>query len=218
MRYRTRSGYDVQIGKVGRRYIDEAVAQFERPQPPRASTQDLGIEVFGGIEEDVYLYDDPGYLRALYAYYVELASHEFSILAKAITVEEVPDDVIDELARLGLMRGGDEHAALLRYEVLSDNADWEHVVGEVVYNSTVTERGITEASDRFNAQWRDEPLTRVSVPGAPARYSAEYEARVAARHGLLSWPEFCNLDGPEQSSQVAFYRHSMMLAWLETHR
>jgi hypothetical protein len=218
VRYRTRSGYDVQIGRVQRRYIDEAVVRFERPQPPRASTGDLGIEVFGGIEEDVYLYDDPGYRRALYAYYVALASHEFSILSRAIEVEGVPDDAIEELARLGLIRGDDEHAALLRYEVLRDNEDWERAVEAVIYNSTVTERGIAEAAERFNAHWREEPLTSVSVPGAPAYYSPEYEARLAARHGLLSWPEFCNLDGPEQSSQVAFYRHSMMLQWLSSNR
>lgn len=216
MRYITATGYELEVGRVDRRMIDRAVVALKRPQPPAVKASDLGIEVFGGIDEDVIMHDDPDYQAALLAYYIKLATREFDILSEAVSIV-APSwrEKARELEALGLVGGSNAKAGVLRYEALSDSEDWGAVVNEVIYNSTVSGRGVEEAQERFNVTWRGEPLSSIGIPRTPAMYSAEYEARRAAKHGEMSWPEFCALSGPDQSAEVVFYRSSGVLAWLE---
>jgi hypothetical protein len=49
------------------------------------------------------------------------------------------------------------------------------------------------------------------VPRSGISFSPEFEAREAARWSLLTWRQFCALDGEEQSATVAQYRVSHMI-------
>lgn len=218
MRYVTATGFKLEIGRVDRRMIDRAVVALDKPQPPTVKASDLGIEVFGGIEEDVILHDNPDYQAALLAYYVKLAVRQFSILSAAVDIVEPSEwrEQVEELKALGLAGTDDVKASVLRYRVFEDQRDWDAVVGEVIYNSTVSPRGLAEARARYEVTWKGEPLSAVGVPQSKATYSEEFEARKAAHHNELSWPEFCALSGPEQSAEVIFYRSMLVLSWLET--
>lgn len=217
--YVTGTGYKLSIGRVDRRRIDRAVADLHRPQPPVVKAADLGIEVFGGIDEDVYQYDDPAYRDALYLYYLQAMTYEFAILSSAVDIDQDYQGIACSLRKAGVVGiDEDDHVAVLRYEVLRLESDWEYVVDQVIYQSTVTERGIDEANTRFLVTWYGESLDAVSVPGTPANYSTEFEARNVAMYTGYTWDQFCQLEGPDQSAEVAFYRSRLMLEWLETHR
>lgn len=202
--YTTKSGVVLQIGRVARERIDRLATKHVLPEPPTRM-----VEVFGGIEEEIPILDDPDYLAAMQEYHLLLGQEQVALLADAVTFAEL--DELDELRALGLI---EDDADLLQY-VLADEAELAEVIGEVLYESTVTERGIAEANAAFAVTWHERPVEAWHVPGTPGRYSAMYEARMAAQDSSYHWREFCAMGGSEQSTVVAFFRLKGRLEWLQ---
>jgi len=98
--------------------------------------------------------------------------------------------------------------------VLGSDDDLAAVVELVMYQSTVTERGIAEAAQAFNVTWMEKPVLQWGISGSYGRHGAPFEARKAAQFSQYNWHDFCTLPGPEQSAIVAFYRLSTRLEWL----
>lgn len=59
--------------------------------------------------------------------------------------------------------------------------------------------------------FRRKDIFSYRIARSGASYSPQFEAREAARFVLLTWPEFCAMDGEEQSAAVAHYRSSHYL-------
>jgi hypothetical protein len=174
--------------------------------------------VFGDVEEDVPVLDDPAYQRELMRYYIRFGRDQVDLITPAVQIEgDEPLAELEELRALGLAEGGG-HADLLRHVVLGSDEDLGEVVGLVMYQSTVTERGITEAAQSFQVTWAGQDVMSWGVPGSQGQYGALFEARKAARFAGYSWTEFEALDGPEQSAAVAFYRLNARLEWLMSQR
>ena len=75
----------------------------------------------------------------------------------------------------------------------------------VLYNSTVTPRGLQEAERKLNVQWDN---VRIKVAGGGekrSRASDVFNSRKAALAAGMTWNEFCELTGPEQSDEMAFF-------------
>ena len=56
------------------------------------------------------------------------------------------------------------------------------------------------------------------MTGRNGRQGRLFVDRKAAQFGGYKWPEFCELPGPEQSAQVAFYLINARLEWLASQR
>ena len=211
--YVTTRGIRLEVGRLPRRAVDEFLAKHPMPEPPTRT-----VQAFGDIEEEVEDYDAPGYRSAILDYYVWLMRDQVSLIAPAI---EVLDDVdlseIKELQAIGLDIG-DDAVDLLRYIVLADDEDKGVVAEIVLYNSTVTVRGLREAGDRFRVTWRGRPVDVLSPPRGPARAAQLFGDRQAALEAGYKWDEFCELPGPEQSEIAAFHRLSMRLTELTMKR
>jgi hypothetical protein len=182
---------------VDRRLIDRLRLGREEPKPPVRV-----VEAWGDIEEEIPVLDDPGYQAEMMTYHLWLAKEQAAVIAGAI--EPLGEIDWTELFELG---------GLLCY-LLSDQ-DRANVVALVLYHSTVTARGVTEAERAYGVKWMNKPVTAWRVPSAPAELSLEFEARRVARLYGYSWPQFCELTGPEQSAVVCHYRISNKLSWLE---
>lgn len=210
--YVTRLGTKLEIGRVPRRQIDDFTLKYPPPEPPTRE-----VEAFGGIAEEMPVLDDPAYLAQLLAYYVKLVDERIDLIAPAVEIAGPRSDALlaelEDLRALSLVED-DDWPAQLRFSVLADDKDLGAVVELVFYNSTVTERGIAEASRAMAVTWMGQPLEGWKTPGTPGRYGQLFEARRAARHSEYTWEGFCGLTGPEQSAAVAFYRLSAKLDWL----
>jgi len=211
--YVTSAGLRLEVGRIPRRDIDRFIAERPPPEPPTRK-----VKAFGDVEEDVPVLDDPGYQRALFDYYVRFGHDQVDLIAGAVEVlGDVPLVELEELRELGLA-DGDGHADLLRHIVLGNDDDLGAVVELVMYQSTVTERGITEAARAFNVTFAGQDVMSWGVPGTAGRYGALFEARKAAQFSRYNWHEFAELPGPEQSAAVAFYRLNARLEWLMSQR
>lgn len=215
--YTTGAGVRLRIGCLLRRKIDEFLSAEALPEPPTREA-----EAFGGIMEEIPVLDDPTYLAELQTYYARLGDEQIDLIAEAVEIVAMPEREaalveMEDLRAVGLAEG-DDRATWLRYIILADNEDLANVVGQVFYNSTVTERGIAEATQVFGVTWMGQPVSAWHVPRVPGRYNQQFEDRKAQRHGRYTWREFCTLPGWEQSAEVAFYRLSMRLEWLMSQR
>jgi hypothetical protein len=195
---------------VDRRLIDRLRLNREEPKPPVRI-----VEAWGDIEEEIPILDDPDYQAEMMTYHLWLAKEQATVIAGA--VEPLDEGKIDwtelfELGNLGL-EIPDPKVGLLCY-LLSDH-DRANVVALVLYHSTVTARGVAEAERAFGVKWLHKPVVAWRVPSVPAELSLEFEARRVARLYGYSWPQFCELTGPEQSAVVCHHRISNKLAWLE---
>jgi hypothetical protein len=209
MEYATTAGMRLEVGRIPRQKIDNFIGGRPLPEPPTRTT-----EVFGGDTEEVPILDDPGYRRALLDYYITFGHDQVDLIADAVQIiGDVPLAELEELRELGLAEG-DGHADLLRHVVLGSDDDLAAVVELVMYQSTVTERGIAEAAQAFNVTWMEKPVLQWGIPGSYGRHGAPFEARKAAQFSRYNWHDFCALSGPEQSAIVAFYRLSTRLEWL----
>ena len=209
-KYLTEQGYKLQLGSVDRRQIDRLKLGREEPTPPVRI-----VMAWGDIEEEIPILDDPVYQSAMMQYHLWLAKEQAVVIADV--VKPFDNGAIDwqelfELKELGL-EFVDANVGLLCY-LLSDQ-DRANVVALVLYHSTVTVRGISEAEQAYGVKWLDKPVAAWRVPSIPAEISLEFEARRVAKASGYSWPEFCQLTGPEQSAEVCHYRISNKLAWLE---
>lgn len=63
----------------------------------------------------------------------------------------------------------------------------------------------------FAATFRKRDIFSYRVARSGASFSPEFEAREAARWANYTWPEFCAMDGEEQSATVAQFRVSNYL-------
>ena len=213
MDYKTRGGHLViSVGRVPRQRIDRFAVELPAPEPPTKA-----VEVWGEIQEEVPDYGDPGYQAALGRYWFELGKRHVDLIAPAVTLPPSADfGELTELREIGLgVNDAGSVADFLRY-VISD-ADLQAVVGLVLYQSTVTDRGLAEASARYNVTWDGRRLSALTTLGkSPGFYGPEFEARRAAQFVHREWEAFCELSGQEQSDIVAFYRLNASLAWLQS--
>jgi len=208
MQYTTANGIIFQIGRIDRRHIDRISANVKEPVPPVRV-----VSVWGDVEEEIPILDDPVYLARMMVYRCELSRRYSAIIAPAIETDAVPNRAeIDDLIAFGITVPDGAMEQLLY--TLPD-ADVDAIAEIVLYQSTVTVRGISEAESAYTVTWMDQPVSAWHVPSSPATYSAEFEARRAAAAQGYNWATFCELDGAEQSSVVCHWRIINKLNWLE---
>jgi len=196
MEYTARDGVVITVGRVDRRQLD--AVYLPQPQPPLRE-----VETWGGITEKIPVYDDPVYAASLFQWRLRIWREQLAIIAAAV---ELPDDTriagVTEALRHVWPRLSAKQVYL---EQVLDNDDRARIVEEILYRSTVTVRGVTEATERFGYTWRDKPLlTWHAAVSHGARGQLGVEWRAAIRSGL-TWTQFCALDGREQSAHVAFW-------------
>ena len=198
MEYITRDGLRIEVGRVNRRLLD-AIA-IPEPQPPLRD-----VETWGELVERVPVYDDPGYKMQLFEYRLRLWREQLNVLSAGIALPDAPE-IRQQLDGLAHVIGDVQHnrkGAFLRY-CLSD-ADRAVIVEQILYQSTVTQRGITEACAFFAYKWRGKPLEAWHTSGSNGeRGMLAVEWRAAIRSGL-TWERFSSLSGYEQSQHVAFW-------------
>jgi len=209
--YITRGGIRLTLGRIPRGIIDGFTAHNRPPQPPKRPPDG---DVWGGVDDEDWIEDvsDPAYLAALQKYHVGLFNRQVSLIADAIQVD-VCETELSELYKLGMPK---TNAKLdyLRFIALGAVQDMAEVTVLVLYNSTVTQRGIDEAIPMFEMDWRGLPVAEWHVDNAPARYNLVFESRIAARKANLTWEQFCEMTGPQQSVEVAVTRLENRLQWL----
>jgi hypothetical protein len=208
--YTTVDGIELLINRVHRAAIDKFLAAHPEPEPPSVK-----VEIWGGVEEDVPDYKDEAYQRRVSTHRLLLGNDQISLIAPAIKVVGEVKPIDRALLILLDIETVDEHVTL-RYGVLADLSDLEHVVEWVLYNSTVTALGVKEAQDAMNVLWMDREVTAYRPPSVPARFSALFRDRKAAQFCGYSWSSFCELTGPEQSECVAFHLLSQTLEYLQS--
>lgn len=206
--YATQDGYVLALGRIPRQHIDTFTSKYAPPEPPLKE-----VETWAGTERVPDL-DDSAYVAAMDRYYIQLAKSHVELIAPAV---ELPAGVdigeLYELRKANLLQNDNNVVGFLLY-MLSDD-DMSNVVQIILYNSTVTERGIAEAAKRYNVLWMNKSVMAWHVPGTPGAYGAEFEARLAARYALMAWEDFCNLTGPEQSASVCFFRQANRLDYFQ---
>jgi hypothetical protein len=206
MRYTTRDGVAIEVGRVDRRCLD-AIALPE-PVPPTRK-----VETWGGEFEDVPVFDDPAYKAALLEYQLKLCREQTTVIAGGIAIENIEEARAAVVAIQEIFGAQpDIKTAYLRY--CANDYDRAFIVGLVLYQSTVTNRGIAEACTRFAYKWHEKPLEAWGVPksyGERGKLAVEW--RAANRSGL-TWEQFCALSGQEQSAHVAFWMLEDKLSYL----
>lgn len=207
MIYTTEAGTRLEIGRVPRQDIDNLLARHPLPEPPTRQ-----VTVWGGVTENEPVWDDPTYQAELTGYWLRFGREQLAVVAPAVTVVSGEQADLRELEEAGITSR--DPASQLRASVLTATADLQAVIELVFYQSTVTQRGIDEATAAFRVLWLDKPVLAWKVPGAPAEYAPLYRDHQAARSGGYSWERFCQLPGPEQSAEVAFYLIENRLHWL----
>ena len=197
MEFITREGLRIEVGSVHRDRLD-SISILE-PVPPLRD-----VETWGGLVEKVPVLDDPHYLAELFDYRLRLWREQLDIISDGLTL---PDDAQIE-AQLDALRDvienmPDTKTGFLRYCL--DDSDRARLVEQVLYQSTVTQRGIDEAVTRFGYKWRGQKLETWNVPvsyGERGKLAVEWKAAIKSG---VTWAQFCNLSGKEQSAHVAFW-------------
>lgn len=203
----------LKIDRIPRLHIDKFFRDNPKPQPP-LTTQ----KVWGGVEEEVYDYEDRDYQQAMYAYNLQLGQQQFELICPAIEIVnrvQLVESEIDEIKELGIL-GND--SGDIRY-ILRDRNDLVTVVETIFYNSTVTAKGIEEAINFFGLQWMGLPIMGASwkTPGLPVSLGNDYDPfghRQAGQASGYAWNEFGDLTGYEQSECVAYFMIKNRLDWL----
>ena len=197
------------MGRISRREIDTFAGDRPIPKPPVKSASELGIQVFGGekaeAEEMLPIWDDPEFLADVMKYRIRMFDEELDLVASAITLLDDLDPIAAKpLEDAGLLRPGNV-ADALRYVVLQNDAEIAKLVETVLYNSTITPRGLREAEDKLDVQWDNVQLKVAGGGEKRSMASAVFNGRKAAQAANMSWNEFCDLTGPEQSEEMAFF-------------
>ncbi len=210
MIYTTHKGVTITLERVSRRELDAIFVQLPQPIPPTKTRT-----VWGGIEEEYLDYKDELFRDLYTCWLISLSDRQLEVMAQGIVFPfEIHDDPFFNEAKLALGFHGNDKADYLRYVAFND-IDFVQVTQKILYLSTVTQQAIDEASAVFAVEWNTQPIDSWAVKKSQGKYSALFEHRQAARFALLPWPQFCELDGPEQSAVVAHYRLSNRLEWLE---
>jgi len=209
--YATLDGIVIDVGRVDQHAIDKVAISVPLPQPPVRK-----VAAWGDIEEELPVLDDPQYMAQMMIYRARLAKTYSAIIAPAIRpLSEFSVRVVDDLENLGL-KIPDSRIERLLFSL--PDRDVDAITALVLYQSTVTERGIAEAQAVYNVTWMERPISAWRVPSSPATYSAVFEARKAALAYHYNWTDFCTLSGQEQSAVVCHWRLSNKLEWLEVER
>jgi hypothetical protein len=206
MEYVTRDGVRLEVGRVDRRELDAIYIPV--PVPPSRV-----VETWGGVKEEIPDRDDPDYRIKLFDYHLRLGRELLDALALGLTIidTDLARERIDALEQV-IGKQDDLATGLLRYGI--SDAERVQVVELLLYQSTVTQRGIDEAAERFGYKWRGKPLTTWHIPGSHGeRGKLAVEWRAANRSGI-PWTQFCDLPGPEQSQHVAFWMLEDKLMYL----
>lgn len=209
MEYTTLEGYHLLLGGIDRRRLDRIRLKRGEPIPPTRT-----VTAWGEIEEEIPIYDDPAYQSEQVEYHLWLAGEEAAVMVDAITIlneDAIRWTELSELAELRLVIPSEKIGFLL---YLVSEHDRSNIVEQILYNSTVTIKGIAEAEQAYDITWYGQNVYAWRVPGTPGRVGDLFEARQAAQFSHLSWDEFCDLPGPEQSAVWAFHRLSRRLEWL----
>lgn len=207
----TATGVALEIRGIARQQIDAYIAGNPAPEPPQVE-----VKVFGGAVELVDNPEDPAYAARLTTYHLEMAHKEFAMIAQAVTItsptEWQADPRVTELAALGI--DVTDVTEYLRYIGLAEDGDLGRVVDEMLYLSTVTQRGLAEAELAFGIIYQGVALSQHPNPPSDMNSSALYQARLVATRMGYTWTEFCALPGPEQSAAVAQYQVGAKVQWL----
>lgn len=206
----TESGHRLGIGRIDRREIDRFAGENPPPEPPMQSAAELGIEIFGGFEEEELIpnWEDSSYLEAAAFYSLTFWNKRIELLFPAVTrlteLTESNQVEIADLRELGVII--ETELDILRFIILRSEQDISLVVMAVKYNSTVTMAGIRNAAKRFAVTWDKRPVA-VEAPDRSLLFAGhEFSDRRTARYVGLTWDRFCDLPGPEQSAFAAFHR------------
>ena len=203
------------VGRIPRQHIDQFIAQHPEPEPPTRTAVELGIDVFGDVDEQIPDHGNAEYLAAKAAWGEEFGTAMMGILAGAITISDDTQAAalleMEEMRALSLLEGGGAKPSLLLYTLLTDPRDLGAVVDEIFYNSTVTLRGLVEAAQAYGVYWRGNKVPVVTPPRGPAKANGIYSDRQAAQWSHYRWSDFCELPGNEQSAIVALHRYTIKL-------
>jgi hypothetical protein len=170
------------------------------------------VETWGGVKEEVPDFKDASYKRRLHDYRVRLWRERVGVISAGLTftLPTTTQSQLEAIRAIGL--GGGTDADYLRLMIAE--YDQARVVEMLFYLSTVTVRGIDEAVERLEYTWRGKPVTAWSIGYTPGKRGAlGVDMRTAVRSGL-TWNQFCDLSGPEQSQHVAFWMLEDRLGWL----
>jgi hypothetical protein len=205
--YETENGILLKVGRINRMILDTFAAGHPEPEPPM-----MTVTAWGDEEEEIPVHDDPAYMAARLAWFVQFGEELFNLIASAI---ELPDDIaveaeLDELRDLGL-GDLDDKSAFLRYAAVGSVEELRGVVDLVLYNSTVTVRGLEEAAKVYGVTWMDREVPVFAKVEGDAKASGIFGDRQAAQWAHYRWGEFCEMTGPEQSMVVALHRLTLRL-------
>lgn len=200
----TENGVRLRVGRISRHIIDEFAAKNPQPEPPQ-----MTVTIWPDIEEEVPNYDDPAYIAEYQSWQIDFGYSLFDLIVDAVEIVDSAEmsavTEIEELKSSGLS-GGDDKSALLFYVILADAEEMGNVVDLVLYNSTVTARGLMEAAEMYDVTWHGNRVPIAASPGGVGKASSIFCDRQAATAEGYKWREFCELPGPEQSAVVAFHR------------
>ena len=210
----TSAGFELTVIGISRKALDAFLLYRKRPVPPLKT-----VKAYKGFEEHIPDYDDAGYQEEYNAYVTAIAMDRFSLVIAAVTFDFNPfeREEFKTLVDAGIVSITTEDQArsdFVQFVALSAMTDIVLVMNEILYLSTVTERGIQEAGDAFDVTWLGKRIESWGVPGSKVKFTNHYEDRETACVYGLSWNEFCNLTGPEQSAFVAHNRIKNRIAWL----
>ena len=215
------AGVRLEVGRVPRQLIDRFIAKHPEPEPPERKASELGVEVWGDEDQLIKVHGDLDYLRQKAEWHASFGMEMFALLVEAVEIpaqatEEAEAEALD-LVALGIVAGVDE-LTLIANVLASSKEDLNEIVELVLYNSTVTIRGLVEAAQAYNVRWRGKKVPVVEAATGPLKCSGEFGDRLAAQWNGYRWPDFCELPGPEQSEVVAAYRYHNKLQELFAER
>lgn len=204
----TASGSVVSCKPINRELIDD---YFANDQPPEAPTEE--VEVFGGVTETVWLYDDPDYQREVNLYKIRTMLDLYDLFSKSIKIKQISADDAEYEREL---KAGNNRYDLNLDVIFAVQSDLSDFVDECLYHSTVTIRGLQESFERFNVTYLGNPVNKAVLPGTYAMRAQIFEDWQAAIHGNHTWESFCKLPGPKQCDYVAFFKSDQILRSLLT--
>lgn len=212
----TSTGFTLTVSGISRRVIDAFLLYRKKPTPPLKT-----VLAYKGFKEKVPDYEDPVYQEEYIHYVTAMAMDKFYIVISAVTFDINPleNEQFLKLIELGVADTTNEQTIksdFLRFVVFEKTHDVVKVMEEILYLSTVTQKGIDEAGDLFDVTWLGKRVELFGVPGSKAKFSSQYEDREAAQEYHVKWNQFVDLTGQEQSAIVAHYRLKRRLAWLDS--
>lgn len=209
------AGTVLEVGRIPRQAIDRFIGDHPEPDVPKRPADELGVEVWADPHQLMDDLHDPGYVEAKAAWDEAFGQELFDLLVEAVSVPEgVKEEAeieLEDLLSLALLPSGSK-ASLMSAVLLSSREDLEAIVDLVMYNSTVTVRGLVKAARLYGVH-RDGKKVPVLEDGkGKVTANGAFGDRMAmVWYGMTDWETFCALPGPQQSEIVALYRYKVKL-------